>query len=409
KEGGRSSAGGSGFGIGHGRLRKLLITAQVALSLILLIGAGLLIRSYDRITQANPGFDARSVLTLRVSLPNFRYKTPEAITGFYQQLDERVKRLPGVQYVGSNYMLPLSSVALAWEPITVDGFVPKAAGEELIIASSGYVSADYFRAMGIPLLEGRFFNETDTRESPEAVIVDDKLAKRFWPNESALGKRMRRGDSGPWRTVIGVVADAKEYEINAEPAITAFYPLTQVPVSSRFLVVRTTVAPASLIAGINREIRALDAELPTYDISTMEQRLGDSLARRRFAAFLLATFAALALTLAAIGIYGVIAYWVDQRTREIGIRMALGAAHGSILQLVLRQSLAMVGVGLVVGIGGALALTRVMKSLVFGISTTDAVTFLVLPVVLSGVALVASYIPARRALRVDPLVAVRHE
>jgi putative ABC transport system permease protein len=182
-----------------------------------------------------------------------------------------------------------------------------------------------------------------------------------------------------------------------------------VPVSSRFLVVRTTVAPASLIAGINREIRSLDAELPTYDINTMEQRLGDSLARRRFAAFLLATFAALALTLAAIGIYGVIAYWVDQRTREIGIRMALGAAQGSILKLVLRQSLAMVGIGLVVGIGGALALTRVMKSLVFGISTTDAATFVLLPIVLSAVALLASYIPARRALQVDPLVAVRHE
>jgi predicted permease len=409
KEGGRSATGGSGFGLGQGQLRKLLITAQVALSLMLLIGAGLLIRSYDRITQANPGFDAKNVLSLRVTLPNYRYKTPELITGFYQQLDERIKALPGVQYVGANYQLPLSSVALAWEPISIEGFVPRAAGEELIIASSGYVSEDYFRAMSIPLLEGRFFNASDTREAPEAVIVDDKLAKRFWPNESALGKRMRRGDSGPWRTVVGVVADAREYEILAEPEITAFYPLTQVPVASRFLVVRTTVEPASLIAGISREIRALDPELPTYDVSTMEQRLSDSLARRRFSAFLLATFAALALTLAAIGIYGVIAYWVDQRTREIGIRMALGAAQGSILKLVLRQSLAMVGIGLVVGIGGALALTRVMKSLVFGVSTTDAVTFVLLPVVLSAVALLASYVPARRALRVDPLVAVRHE
>ena len=411
KEGGRGSVGTSGFGLRHGGLRKILIVAEVVLSLVLLIGAGLLIRSYSKITNANPGFDAHNVLSLRVSLPGFRYKTPVSISQFYDDLNRRVKALPGVEYVGSNYQLPLSSVALAWEPIGIEGYIPKSAGNDLIIASSAYISPDYFRAMGIKLLEGRFFEQTDNKQSPEVVIVDDKLATRFWPNESALGKRLRQGTNGLWRTVVGVVADAKDYDVDAEPPITAYFPVEQYNIGSRFVVVRSQkgVDAATLTAAISREIQTIDADLPLYDIATMERRLFDSLARRRLSMFLLGTFAALALILAAIGIYGVIAYWVDQRTHEIGIRMALGADRRNILELIGREFLVIVGIGLVVGFAGALLLTRVMSGLLFGISATDITTFGAIPLLLGLVAVLATYVPARRATKVEPIIAVRSE
>jgi predicted permease len=411
KEGGRGSVGTSAFGFGHGQLRKILITAEVALSLVLLIGAGLLIRSYQRITNASPGFNPHNVLSMRVSLPGFRYKTPQMVSSFYQQLNERVRALPGVEYVGSNYQLPLSSVALAWEPIGIEGYVPKAAGNDLIIASSAYISPDYLHAMGIPLLAGRYFTDQDNKQSPEVVIVDDKLAARFWPSENPLGKRLRQGANGPWRTVIGVVADAREYEADAQPPITAYFPVEQYNIASRFVVVRTraNADAASLTNALSREIRRLDPELPAYDVATMDHRLHDSLARRRLSMFLLGTFATFALVLAAIGIYGVIAYWVDQRTREIGIRMALGADRARILTLIAREFFVMIVIGLGIGLGGAFALTRVMSSLLFGVSATDLTTFGLLPLLLCAIAMAATYLPARRAMRVEPIVAVRSE
>jgi predicted permease len=411
KEGGRGSVGTSALGLGHGQLRKILITAEVALSLVLLIGAGLLIRSYARITNASPGFNPHNVLSLRISLPGFRYKTPAMVSAFYQQLSERVRALPGVEYVGSNYQLPLSSVALAWEPIAIEGYVPTVAGNDLIIASSAYISSDYFRAMGVPLSKGRFFTEQDTKQSPEVVIVDDQLAARFWPNENPLGKRLRQGADGPWRTVVGVVGDGKEYQTEAEPPITAYFPVEQYNIASRFVVVRTRSGSdaANLTNAVASEIRRLDPELPAYDVATMDHRLYDSLARRRLSMFLLGTFAAFALILAAIGIYGVIAYWVDQRTREIGIRMALGADRRRILELIAREFLVMIAVGLAVGLGGAFALTRVMSGLLFGVSATDVMTFGLIPLVLGAIAMLATYVPARRAMRVEPIVAVRAE
>ena len=282
KEGGRSSAGTSGFGFSHGRLRKILIVAEVALSLVLLIGAGLLIRSYQRITDANPGFNPHHVLSFRVSLPPYRYKTPQMVSSFFQQLNDRVKALPGVEYVGSNYQLPLSSVALAWEPIAIERYVPKVPGNALIISSSAYVSPDYFHAMGMPLIAGRDFTTHDSKESPEVVVVDDKLASRFWPNDNPLGKRLRQGADGPWRTVVGVVRDTREYAVDAEPPITAFFPVEQYNIASRFIVVRTapSVDAATVTAVVLREVTMLDPELPAYDVATMERRLHDSLARR---------------------------------------------------------------------------------------------------------------------------------
>jgi len=407
KEGGRS-ASGTAAGISHHRIRKLLIISEVALSLVLLIGAGLLIRSYQRIAGANPGFNAHNVLSLRLSLPAARYNTPDMVASFYKQLDERVKALPGVETLGMSYLLPLSSVSLGWEPISIDGYIPKA-GEDLIISRTGFVSPDYFQTMGIALLKGRYFNEHDRKGEMEVAIVDNKLAERFWPDEDPLGKRLRRGKTGPWRVVVGVVRDEREYSQESEPPITAYFPIEQFTVGSRFLVARVSSDPVRMTAAVTREIQALDPELPTYDVHTMERRLYDSLARRRFSMLLLGVFATFALILAAIGIYGVMTYWVNQRTHEIGIRMALGAQPGSILQLVIRQSLLMVSVGIGIGLTGAFALTRVMASLLFGISATDRWTFIMISLLLGGIALLASYIPARRAAKVDPIVALRYE
>jgi putative ABC transport system permease protein len=409
REGGRTGVGTSAFGLSHQKLRKLLIAAEIALSLVLLIGAGLLVRSYERITSANPGFDPTNVLSLRVALPGFKYKTPEAVIAFYKQLEDRIAVLPGVQHVGSNYLLPLSSVALGWEPITVDGYVPKAVGDNLIIASSGYVSPDYFRAMGIPLLKGRFFDDRDVRNAPDVAIVDDKLAERFWPGQDPIGKRMRRGDSGPWRTVVGLVADTKQYAVDGEPPITAFYPNRQLGVGTRYLVIKTTSDPRSIVAAVTREVQSLDADLPVFDVVTMEERLADSFARRRFSMFLLGVFAACASLLAAIGIYGVVSFWVSQRTRELGIRAALGARQTDIMQLVIGQAVVLIAIGIGVGLVVAFGLTRVMSSLLFGVSATDAVTYGLLAVLLAVVALVASWVPARRAAGVPPIVALRNE
>ncbi len=409
REGGRGGVGTSAFGLGHHQLRRMLIAGEVALSLVLLIGAGLLVRSYERITSASPGFDPTNVLSFRLALPGFRYKTPEAVIAFYKRLEDRLAVLPGVRHVGSNYLLPVSSVALGWEPITVEGYVPKVAGDNLIIASSGYVSPDYFRAMGMPLTKGRFFDDRDVRDAPPVTIVDDKLAERFWPGQDPIGKRMRRGDSGPWSTVIGVVADTKQYAVDGEPPITAFYPNRQLGVGIRYVVVKTKSDPRALVNAVTREVQALDADLPVYDVSTMEERLAGSFARRRFSMFLLGVFAACASLLAAIGIYGVVSFWVTQRTRELGIRAALGARQYDIMRLVIRQAVVLVVIGIVVGLATAFGLTRVMATLLFGVSSTDAVTYALLSVVLGLVALVASYVPARRAAAVPPIIALRHD
>ena len=409
REGGRSGTGSSAWGLGHNQLRRLLISTEIALSLVLLIGAGLLIRSYQRITNANPGFDPTNVLSIRVALPGFKYKTPDEVIGFYQRLEDRLTALPGVQYVASNYLLPLSSVALAWEPITIEGYVPKAQGEDLIIASSGYVSPDYFKAMGMPLLKGRYFTDADVRGAPDVAIVDDKLADRFWPGQDPIGKRMRRGDSGPWRTVVGVVADTKEYDVDGEPPITAFYPNRQLGVGTRYVVIKTKGDAAAISKAVTREVQALDADLPVFDVATMDDRLADSLARRRFSMFLLGVFAVCASLLAAIGIYGVVSFWVSQRTRELGIRSALGARAADIMALVVRQVVALVGVGIVVGLAVSFGLTRFIKSMLFGVSSADAITYAVLAVVLGVVALVACYVPARRAAGVPPSIALRQD
>ena len=402
KEGGRGSGGG-----GHHRVRNLFVIIEVTLSLVLLIGAGLLLRSYQHIQDASPGFNPENVLSFRISLPSSKYKGP-AVTSFFKQLGERLGTLPDVQAVGTSYSLPMSSVALAWGPITIEGYVPRNPAD-FIMSNERFVSPGYFSALGVPLVQGRLFDARDIKGAQEAVIVNENLAKRFWPDENPIGKRLERGGKEPWRTVVGVVRDTKEFSVDDEPPISIYHPHEQFPIGTMFVVVRTGSGPEQMAPAISKEIHALDPEIPPFEFMTMQQRLAASLASRRFSTFLLGVFAATALILAAIGIYGVLDYSVSQRTQEIGIRVALGAQPLRIAFLVIKQSFVLVFAGTAIGLALAFALTRVMSSLLYGVSATDLKTFIVPPLVFGGIALIASYFPARRAVSVDPVVALRSE
>jgi predicted permease len=405
KEGGRAAGQGAARR-GHLQPRKLLVIFEVALSLILLIGASLLIRSYQRILNSHPGFNPHHVIALRMSLPAVNYAKPELVLSFYQRIVDRIKALPGVEAAGVTYSLPMSTVAFAWGPITIEGYIARAAHDQ-IISNIRIVSPDYFRTMQIPLLEGRYFTEQDKRDAPETVIVDEALAQRFWPNESPVGKRLQNGNSGPWRKVVGVIRGAKQYSSEKEPPITVFYPHEQYPARSMYLVARTTPDPLDLKSGIIREIQAVDPEMPVYDVSTMDQRLSDSLARRRFSMLLFGVFAFVALVLASVGIFGVMSYSVTQRTHELGVRIALGAQSRQILSLIVGHGMALAAIGMALGLIVSFALTRLMKGFLFGISETDPLTFITIPSLLLTVALLACWVPARRATKVDPMVALR--
>jgi putative ABC transport system permease protein len=302
----------------------------------------------------------------------------------------------------------MSSVALAWGPITIEGYVPKNSAD-FIMSNERFVSPRYFQAMGVPLVRGRLFDERDVKGAAETVIVNENLAERFWPNQDPIGKRLERGDKEPWRTVVGVVRDTKQFSVDKEPPISIYHPAGQFAIGSMFLVVRTTADPTQMAAGISKEIHSLDLELPAYEFKTMAQRLADSLAKRRLATSLLGLLGVVALTHAGIGIYGVLAYSVNQRTQEIGIRMALGAEPRRILRMVIGQSFVLVAVGVIIGLAGAFALTRVMVSLLYGVSATDLITFIVPSLILMVTALLASYVPANRAAKVDPMGALHHQ
>ncbi len=410
KDAGRGSAGaGSVWGRGR-NLRRMLVISEMALSVILLIGAGLLIRSFARLLQVSPGFNPENVLTVELSMNGPKYKDAPTILAAYHQLWQRLEALPGVTAAGAITSLPLSEM-YAWGPIVIEGRTPPP-GENFINADQRIAGGDYFQAMEIPLRSGRFFNADDTEAHPRVAIIDDFMAQEYWPHEDPLGKRIRFGGldaDGKWITIVGVVGRIKQYTLDTDSRIAFYLPQTQYASPSMNVVLRSRNDPAGLTSAVKKEIHAIDSDLPMYNVRTMQQRLDESLARRKFSLLLLTGFAGFALALATIGVYGVIAYLVNQGTRELGIRIALGASQRNILALVLRQGMALALTGVAIGVAGAFALTRLMQSLLYGVKATDALTFAAIPILLAVIALLTSLIPARRAARIDPMVSLRSE
>ena len=407
----RTSSGVSAIWGRGNNLRRTLVIAEIALCAMLLIGAGLLIRSFTRVRDVNPGFNPRNVLTLELTMTGERYKDKVAVLAAYHELWQRLESLPGVTSAGAVTSLPLSQM-FAWGPITVEGRVPPQ-GEKFINADTRMVSGHYFPAMEIPLREGRLFSDEDVADKPRVAIVDDYMAQQLWPNQDPIGKRFHIGGisetSSPWITIVGVVGRVKQYTLDADSRIAFYLPQTQYVTRAMNVAMRSSSNPVALAAAVKQQISELNPDLPLYNVSTMQERFDRSLARRRFTMLVLGTFAAISLGLAMIGIYGLIAYLVGQGTREVGIRLALGATPANIMTLIVRGGMTLAFWGVGIGIGGALIVSRLMRSLLFGIGVTDVVTFVAVPTVLACIAFFASYIPARRASRIDPSTSLRCE
>lgn len=405
KSGGRSGQTDGGLSLSRHKLRGLLVVSELAFSLMLLIGAGLLIRSFVRLQQVPPGFSTDHTLSMQVVASGPKYRDNKAVAQFFDEIGDRIRRLPGVTAQVFVSALPLTG-AVGWGSIGVEGYQP-GPGQELQV-DLRLASTDYFRTMEIPLFKGRFFSEHDNSDSQQVAIIDQNFARRFWPNDNPIGKHLWFDPKKPF-TIAGVVGVVKQYGLASDTKIVVYFPHLQNPSSGMFLVARTSSDPASLTAAIVREIHAVNSNVPVYNIRTMQDRLYDSLARQRFASTMLAAFAVFALLLSAVGLYGVMSYLVSQDKHDIGLRMALGAQPGDIVGLVLKQGMRLVAIGIGAGLLGAAALTGLMASLLFGVGTTDAVTFSSVALMLAVVAFVATFVPARRATSVDPIVALREE
>jgi putative ABC transport system permease protein len=399
----------------HNRAGKLLVISEVALTLVLLVGAGLLVKSFWRLSQVNPGFDPQNVLAMQISI-NVRPDEGPRVDNFLNELQQRVQRLPGVHSVSVSNGLPFEGAN--FPPIVIEGKPSPAPGQD----PSGLlytVSPDYFKTMRIDLIRGRLFSTADRKDTPPVALIDEVFARQYFPNEDPIGKRFKLNTpDADSREIVGVVRHVEHSSLEGRTTNTAefYFNFNQLPLATlpRYvrrvnLLARTTVEPLSLAGSVRNQISALDSDQAVFNVRTMEQALAQSVAARRFSMILIAVFALLALTLAAVGIYGVISYSVAQRTREVGIRMALGAKTSDVLRLVVRDGLKLVLIGVVVGLAGALLLTRLMTALLFGVTATDAVIYVTVSLGLIIVALLACSIPARRATKVDPLVALRFE
>ncbi|HXU39696.1 MAG TPA: ABC transporter permease [Blastocatellia bacterium] len=402
KEGGRGSTGT------RQRTHGLLVVTDVALSLVLLIGAALLLKSFSRLQNVSPGFQARGLLTMKVSLPAFRYREPNQVRAFYEQTLEQIGVLPGVESAAAVSDLPLSGSVHSGS-FNIENR-PAPPGEDGPHADLRSITPGYFQAMKIPLLEGRYFTDRDTREGLPVAIIDEALALRYFPGEDPLGKRLEFQPGKPiWREVVGVVGSIRHKGLDIDFHENLYYPHAQVSNSTMFVAVRTNSDPLSMVAAVRGAVKAVDKDQPVYKIMTMDQLLSDSLSQRRLSVMLMGVFAAAAMVLAAVGLYGVISYSVAQRTHEIGIRMALGASPSDIFKTTVGQGMLLTLAGLGLGLAGAFALTRVMAGLLFGVTATDPATFAAVTLLLAGVALGACFVPARRATKVDPMIALRYE
>jgi putative ABC transport system permease protein len=392
------------------RMRSALVIAEVAMTMVLLAGAGLMLQTFLRLRSAYPGYDSHGVMTMRVALADRQYATPEKQAAFFGEVVRRVRDLPGVRLAGACDELPASDNIHGAGLRFADRPEPKPS--DLPIALRDDATPDYFSAMHIPLVRGRYFRESDQKASPLVAIVDEWTAKKYWPNDEPVGKRIKLGSKDPWLEIVGVVGTVKRPVLaflgHGEIA-QVYLPFEQYARPAASIAVRADGDPKALVPALRNVVHDVDADQPVFQMQTLEEALATGMAPQRLAALLLSGFAAVALLLAMIGIYGVVAYSAAQRTREIGLRKALGATPADVLKLVLGQGVVLMLIGVGIGLAGALALTRVMSSLLYGVRPTDPPTFVCVSLLLGGAVLLASYIPARRAMNVDPMVALRYE
>ena len=390
--------------------RGWLVVAELALAVVLLLGAGLLVRSFNKVMAIDLGFDRNNVLTARINLPRSKYSKESQTLVFHQQLLQRVKTLPGVESAGTMLHTPLSGFGIIVFT-EIEGH-PRLDNKKDDPIGVGSVSPQYFQTMKIPLLSGRYYDERDGEDTQKVAIANEAFARRFFPNGDVLGKRVGFGcpeTAGLCRTIVGVVGNVRQESLTDDVVAELYMPYTQMPMNGMTLFVRTTSDPLTLAAAVRNEVLSVDKNQPIFDVKTLDQRVNDSVAVSRSLMLLFSAFAMLALVLAAVGIYGIVSYSVTQRTHEIGIRMALGAKTGNVLSLIMKNGVTLVLTGIAIGIAGALALTRFLTTLLFGVTPTDSATFVVVSVLFFVIAIVASLIPAVRATRVDPLEALRYE
>ena len=396
---------------GSQHVRSFLAIAEISLAMVLLVAGGLLMRSFALVTSVNPGFDPKNVIEAEVSLPQFQYSTPQQWTAFSNELLARLHAQPGLRDSALAAPLPMDRQGEANFEFNIVGNPPLPPGKSTT-ADYATVSPDYFRVMRIPLLRGRFFSEQDSPSNPNVAIISETLARRYFPNQDPIGRQMRFGfppDSNVSREIVGVVGDVRDEALSRKPGPMMYVPFAQAPLYGGEVVVRSSLSASSVAAGIRQAVHSIDKDLPVTDVESFPDALGASVAQERFRTLLLSSFSGIALILAAVGIFGVISYSASQRTHEIGIRMALGAQQRDVLRLILGQGAKLALLGLGVGAVAALLLTRLMAGLLYEVSATDPLTFGAVAIVLLGVAVTACYIPARRAMRVDPMVALRHE